>query len=111
MGIKSEKNCGKTAKNIKNMFFLVNRLFLRATCSNHEQITDVNFFKKEIRSDSLSVAHFVKSDERNSLTIALFKKKATRANCSHSLLNMSDFKRKSQRAKEQIPNPDSDTNI
>ena len=102
MCIKSEKNCGKTAKNIKNMF-------LRATCSNHEQITDVNFFKKEIRSDSLSVAHFVKSDERNSLTIALFKKKATRANCSHSLLNMSDFKRKSQRAKEQIPNPD--TNI
>ena len=102
---KQGKNCKKMSKTYKNTFFKqITHTFWKPSaqeqiCSNHKRITTVFF--KETKSNSLMVALLSWATPSESLTVALFLR-ATRANRSHSLNNLSDFEQKS---KEQIPNP------
>ena len=103
---KQGKNCKKMSKTYKNTFFkqithtfwkpsIRSRANLLKSQANHHDLF------KETKSNSLMVALLSWATPSESLTVALFLR-ATRANRSHLLNNLSDF---DQKSKEQIPNP------
>ena len=86
----------------------MNHLFLKAICSNHEQITHFTLFKramiaihsrllfcKEQQERFTHGCSFLKSNESDSLTVSFFKR-AARVNRSQLLFKMSYFELKSK---------------